>query len=72
MGKKTMFHFYLIRMVVLAFVLPLVLFIAMIKIGIDAKLSIMLCVGLFGYFMISISMKTIKMYSGKKKVKKLE
>lgn len=70
MVKRSEFHHYLIRTIVIAFVVPILLFIALLKLGLDSRLNLLINIGIFCYLMVSVSLNTIKRYSKKIKIKK--
>lgn len=71
MVKKAEFHNYLIKTMLLAFIGPILLFVAFLKLGLDSRLNLLICISIFCYLMASMSLKTIKKYSRKIKIKKI-
>lgn len=70
MSRKSEFHAYLIKAVIALFVLPIALFMLLIKLEANERLAFAISIATFVYIMFFITMKTLERYN-RRKVKTL-
>lgn len=69
--SRSKFHSYLIKTVAATFLVPVILFIILMKTELNPVTSLLISMLIFCYLMVWMTWKTIKMYGKRTKIKKI-